>query len=81
MVDRHCAAAAKEMQMQVTCLFPRNARTHVPTLLLMSGALDDVMNGIYSAQNAESEIENYSEGGKQTSGDVYAKYAFLSAHY
>ena len=53
----------------------------MPTLLLMSGALNDVMNGIYSAQNAESEMENYSEGGKQTSGDVYAKYAFLSAHY
>jgi len=47
----------------------------------MSGALDDVMNKIYNARIAENEIENYSEGGKQTSGDVYAKYAFLSAHY
>lgn len=47
----------------------------------MSGALDGVINEIYCARNAESEIENYSGGGKQTSGDVYARYASLSAHY
>lgn len=53
----------------------------MPILLPMSGTPDDVMNGIYYARNAENEIEDYSEGGKQTSGDVYAKYAFLSAQY